>query len=698
MINPRSPKEVLTMDSENITPTNTLKDENSPYLLQHQFDPVDWMPWGEEAFQKAKEEKKMVFLSIGYSTCHWCHVMQHESFQDVEIAAKLNSHYVSIKVDREERPDLDVYYQRAAQLLGRGGGWPLSIFMTADREVVYAGTYFPPKPRYGVPDFTHVLLEVFKAVQDNADQISEGAQRLEKIIQGSFQTTEQIQDEFSRREIEEAAEMILMDGDMVNGGFGNQPKFPSSSVLSFLIRLYARTRRRAIGEFLDLTLQKMAHGGIYDQLGGGFHRYSVDRYWNVPHFEKMAYDNAQLAIVYLSMYQLTQNDLYRRIGREILEYMLQRLSGEDGVLYSAEDADSDGKEGKFYLWSGHSLKKALVTETERKFAETYFGIDTQISDNTLRVALPLSSVKKKLGLSNVDVETFFSGIRKKMLSYRDTQRTRPFRDEKTQVNIASLMISAFIYGYRVLGEERYLTAARKAHDFIIQNMWDEETRILLHSYVNGKTRSSGFLDDYAFLLQATIDLHNQEPLDRYYELIEQLVSSILKYFWNEELSTFIFVSKFEESPIENMIIDNDEPIPSGIAIAIKSLILASSLLGRHDELPQISEKVLQVHFDSAVQHPGFHGALLEAVDAFVHKPVEISFSEIETKELLAMKDYVKTSYIQPHVIIPILNQDLQEFGRAFALVCNNYICSKPLETLSEFQERMSQVLQGKILE
>ena len=448
--------------------TNRLIHETSPYLLQHSHNPVDWYSWGEEALSRAKKEDKPILLSIGYSSCHWCHVMEKESFENEAIASLMNERFINIKVDREERPDLDEVYMNAVQVMTGSGGWPMTVFLTPDLLPFHAGTYFPPEDRRGIPGFPKILVVVSDYYRTHRDEVEKMEIQIKKAL---HQVVEMIpsQETLSNKVLSKAFDALESQFDPIYGGFGNAPKFPSSMTLSFLLRHWKSTGSKKALEMVEKTLEKMAHGGIYDHLGGGFHRYSVDERWLIPHFEKMLYDNALLSRTYFEAYQATKKDPYLRVGEETLIYVLREMKRPEGGFYSTQDADSEGEEGKFYVWTRDQIKNALGKEIGTPFC-AYYGVATEGNfeggASVLNIASTLEKVSRLYGIPVPELEKVLEEGRRKLHAVRE-KRVRPGRDEKILTSWNGLMISSFVDGFKMTGNEQYLNGAREAAHFIL---------------------------------------------------------------------------------------------------------------------------------------------------------------------------------------------------------------------------------------
>ncbi|MCS6925486.1 MAG: thioredoxin domain-containing protein, partial [Candidatus Binatia bacterium] len=485
--------------------TNRLIHETSPYLLQHAHNPVDWYPWGEEAFAKAKAENKPILLSVGYSACHWCHVMEHESFENEEIATLMNELFVNVKVDREERPDVDEIYMNAVQMLTGRGGWPLTVFLTPEGKPFYGGTYFPPVDRHNIPGFARVLRAVAQAYAERPHEVERATAQivaqLEKLSHHQ-QTARPLHEDT----LAKAAASLAQYVDPVYGGLGGAPKFPNSSVFAFFLRQYHATGDTRYLEVTTHTLRKMAAGGVYDHLGGGFHRYSVDARWLVPHFEKMLYDNALLARLYLEAYRATTDPFFRHVAADILAYVEREMRDPQGGFYSTQDADSEGEEGKFFLWSREEVMRVLGDEVGEIFCR-YYDV-TEVGNfehrNILHPTLTLEQLAALFRRDREEVERLLAEARRMLFAVRET-RVKPLRDEKMLTSWNGLMISAFVDAYLTLGETRYVEIAQQAADFLLTHLYTDGR--LLHCFKDGQAKFNAYLDDYAFLAAALLDLY-----------------------------------------------------------------------------------------------------------------------------------------------------------------------------------------------
>lgn len=563
--------------------SNRLALETSPYLLQHKDNAVDWYPWGPEALARARAEQKPIFLSIGYSACHWCHVMEHESFENPEIGALLNARFVSIKVDREERPDLDQIYMTAVQIMTRHGGWPMSVFLTPDLQPFYGGTYWPPYPRLGMPGFLQVLQAVDELWRNRREDAVQQAEQLTQYLQqadvaetGPAAVDEQL--------LHAAVVRLQRDFDTVHGGFGFKPKFPHPMALQFLLRMWRRTGRDGLLQLVRLNLDKMARGGIYDHLGGGFARYSVDERWLVPHFEKMLYDNALLAGVYLDAYQATGDVSYERVVRETLDYVLHYLSDPAGGFHSTEDADSEGEEGKFYLWKPGEVRQVLGRERGERFCDVYDVTDAGNFEGHSILNLP-QTIEQRAELRGWPLDELQAELaesRRLLLAARD-QRVRPGKDDKVLLNWNALQIEPLARAAGMLGEPRYLQAAVRAADFILREMTRPDGR-LLHSWRRGQAKLDGYLDDYTFFIQALVTLYESQFDERWIDHAVRLADMTLAHFADPRAAGFFYTADDHERLIARNKDFLESSVPSGNALAATALLRLGTLCGRSDYL------------------------------------------------------------------------------------------------------------------
>lgn len=681
------------MNPTDVEYTNHLINETSPYLLQHAHNPVDWYPWGDEAFERARSEDKPIFLSIGYAACHWCHVMEEESFEDSTTAAILNENFISIKVDREERPDLDQIYMAATQALTGGGGWPMSVFLTPDLKPFYAGTYFPPDDMAGRPGFKTVLNEINRVYTNERGRVSEIAED----ITGRLNQYYGVKNEavpLTGNIVETAAKSLLSSFDRVHGGFGRSPKFPHAAEISFLFKFGVEKQDKEVMHAALFSLKQMARGGIYDQIGGGFHRYSVDERWLVPHFEKMLYDNALLAVVYAEAYQITREDKYREIVRGILDFVLREMTDNNGGFYSSLDADSEGEEGKFYVWEKDEIDRILGKDSEP--FNNYFNITAEGNfenrTNIPNITDRSDSYFEMNGLSEKEFSDKLNECREMLFRVR-AKRPRPFTDDKIMTSWNGLMISGFAYGYQVTGNRRYRDAAIAAADFIIAKLSDD--KILLHSYRDGKTTSGPFLEDYAYYIRGLIDLYEIEyDYDRI-KLAEKLSQSALDLFADSDGHYYLSPADNSEHYMRPKDI-SDGALPSPGSIQLNNLIRLSEIAGRKDFLKEAEKGLNAVSSNIA----GMPQALISAVAAYdnmISQKTELAVVGSEDRDAFVSKIYAK--YLPHRVIVvsddasedsPLL-KGRQSDGTTVAYVCRNFACNLPAGNLAELTRQLDEL-------
>ena len=546
--------------------TNRLIHATSPYLKQHAHNPVDWYPWGPEALERARREDKPIFLSIGYSTCHWCHVMAHESFENENIAALMNEHFINIKVDREERPDLDETYMTAVQLMTGRGGWPMSVFLSPDLKPFYAGTYFPPEDRSGMPGFPRLLQALSQAYQEKRDTVVKMGQEVESRLKMLAELPGTGQ-EFTDGELAQAAGRLKQDFDKVHGGFGGAPKFPRALELGFLLTQYRRAGDQEALDLVNLSLEKMARGGIYDQVGGGFHRYSVDGAWVVPHFEKMLYDNALLVPLYLAHFQITGSPLSRRIAQETLDFVLRELGAPQGGFYSAWDADSEGEEGKFYVWTMKEVEEIL--QSEASLAIAAFGVTPAGNfegKNIFTLPLTQEELASRFDLTPEEVDSSLQEIKDRLFQVRES-RIKPHRDEKIITAWNGLMLSALALGAQVLGDKTYHQAAAQAARFILKEM--RQNGQLMRIWSEGQASVPGFLDDYAGLANACLDLYETDFNPAWLEAAQLLAAKMNELFLDEADGTYFYVARDQEATLVRSKSVHDQSVPAGNSLAAR---------------------------------------------------------------------------------------------------------------------------------
>jgi uncharacterized protein YyaL (SSP411 family) len=599
--------------TEGQRPANRLAGETSPYLLQHAHNPVDWYPWGPEALKRARAEDRPIFLSVGYSACHWCHVMEHESFEDPEIAALMNELFVNIKVDREERPDLDQIYMAAVQAFNNGhGGWPMSVFLTPDLKPFYGGTYFPPRDARGMPGFPRVLRELEKAWRERREDVQRIAEGMTERLQASAQAIAP-EGALSVQLLDQAVRSLARAFDPRDGGFGSAPKFPHPMDLKLLLRQYARKRDEHALHMVRHTLDRMARGGIYDHLGGGFARYSTDARWLVPHFEKMLYDNALLADVYLEAYQASGDAGYARVARETLDYILRRMTSPEGGIYSTEDADSEGVEGKYYVWTVAELNEVLGADRAKTFAYVYDVTEAGNWEhkNILNLPKPIEQAAKLLGRDEAELRRELDEDRAKLLAVRD-RRVPPGKDTKVLTSWNGLMIGPLAEASRILGDDRYLEAARRAAGFLLDRMRTDDGR-LLHAYKDGQAKFNGYLDDYANLIDGLTRLFETSGDARWIGSALDLCRVMIAEFADAEGGGFFYTGESHEALVARQRDAFDNATPSGNAMAATALLRLAALTGR-DDLEAAGRRTLESVQYVMEQAPMAAGQSLIALD------------------------------------------------------------------------------------
>ncbi|HEV3137117.1 MAG TPA: thioredoxin domain-containing protein, partial [Pirellulales bacterium] len=596
--------------------------QSSPYLLQHAHNPVDWYPWGPEALERSKRENKPIFLSIGYSACHWCHVMEHESFEDAQIARFLNDHFVPIKVDREERPDLDQIYMNAVQLMTGRGGWPMSVFLTPDLKPFYGGTYWPPAARTGMPGFNQVLSAVAEAWEHRRDMAIEQADSLTEHLQ-ALAAPQLASSELSPALLETAAASLQRAFDPTYGGFGGAPKFPHPMDLRLLLRWWHRHRGEAHLSMVTATLDKMAAGGIYDQLGGGFHRYSVDERWLVPHFEKMLYDNALLVPCYVEAFLVTGNEDYARVARETCEYVLREMTDPDGGFYSTQDADSEGEEGKFFVWTPEMAAAVIGAEAAKAFDYVYDVTpegNFEHGRSILNRPKTLDQCARILGRDARELERELQVSRAQLLAARE-KRVHPGLDDKVLVSWNGMMIEALAVAAGALDEPRYLAAAERAADFILRSMRRPDGR-LLHSWRRGEAKLDAYLDDYSCLAGALVSLYEADFDERWIDEALGLSEALINQFADRQHGGFFFTAADHEALIARQKDLYDAAVPSGNSMAACALLRLAKLTGR-GELLSAAEDTLRFAAGLMHQSPGATGQMLLALDLYLGPTPEI---------------------------------------------------------------------------
>jgi uncharacterized protein YyaL (SSP411 family) len=694
---------------------NKLIHETSPYLLQHAHNPVDWFPWGEEALAKAKQENKPIFLSIGYAACHWCHVMETESFENEEIAKILNDHFVSIKVDREERPDLDDIYMTAVVAISGSGGWPMTVFLTPDLKPFYGGTYFPPEEKWGRVGFKNLILRLhdFWKNEQSRAKLYQDAETLSKVVEQRTSLSLPVDEDVKLGTdlIANAVRQLEVAFDDKWGGFSSAPKFPPSNAIMLLLRDYFHTGNKQSLEMATFTLDRMHSGGMYDHLTGGFHRYSVDREWLVPHFEKMLYDNAQLAVVYIEAFQATGKEKYARIAKEIFEYEKTYMTDDSGGIYSTEDADSQGKEGIFYLWEQDELDKILGSK-EAEIVSMYFNTkqtgnfssheDYHKGFNILHIRRDAATVASELGMTEEQWENTLAGLKKKLLDVRD-KRERPGLDDKIITSWNALMISAFARGYQVFGDKRYLDAAERAAAFVMEKMRSQDGK-LLRTHRAGESKFFGYLEDYAYTVRAFIDLYEAGFDIQWLLAAEKLTEEMIGQFWEEKSASLFNTGRHHKNLIVRAKSTNDSAIPSPVGVAVDSFLRLGRILDR-EEYFEKAQRLLRANHPYMEKAPQGYLTLLMNVHSLIHAPKEIAIvGRKDSEDTQKLLKAVHQRFI-PHRVIALLDPDSQDAaelarripllsgrepvdGKATAFVCENFACQLPVTSPEELIEQL----------
>ncbi len=685
---------------------NRLIHEKSPYLQQHAHNPVDWHPWGQEAFDKARAEDKPIFLSIGYSTCHWCHVMERESFENESIANLLNRDFVPIKVDREERPDIDRIYMAFVQASTGSGGWPMSVFLTPQLKPFFGGTYFPPDSRYGRPGFERILEYLAQAWRGDRAKIDQTSAEVIRQLQQQESTGDGARHSLDKGVLDSAFYYFRRTFDTTHGGFGEAPKFPRPAALNFLLRYYYTTRDQEALEMTLATLRAMASGGMYDQLGGGFHRYSVDAMWLVPHFEKMLYDQAQLATSYLEAYQITHDEFFATTARGIFEYVLRDMTHPDGGFFSAEDADSvidpaDPKvkgEGAFYVWSYDEIREVLGEPEADVFSQRYGVRKNGNVENDPHGEFPNKNILFRTRTREAP-DASLDLARQKLLAERN-KRPRPDRDEKILTSWNSLMISAFAKGAQALEEERYRSAAERAAAFIAKNMLGRPDHTLLRRYRDGEAAIPGFLDDYAFFAQSLLDLYETDFEPARIEMAIAVTSKMRELFEDPVRGGFFTTAEGDASLVLRMKDDYDGAEPSGNSIALMNLLRLAVLTGS-EEFRAAADRTLNALAPRIATQPIGVPQMLVALDYSLAAHKQVVLAGAPGSDLMSAFLRALRSRFQPRTVVAAVDDaaraQLERFipaiaemkeldGRPTAYVCENYACQLPTHDVEKFDE------------
>ena len=681
-----------------ITITNELSGEKSPYLLQHSKNPVNWFPWGPAAFERAVREDKPIFLSIGYSTCHWCHVMAHESFEDADVARMMNETFVSIKVDREERPDLDSLYMKVCQDMTGGGGWPLTVVMTPEGKPFFAGTYFPKESRHGMVGMVELLPRVGELWRNRREELERSAEEIAGALAEPVRSSGE--EELDEGDLDAAYKQLARAFDDKHGGFGSSPKFPAPHNLAFLLRYWKRRSDDRALEIVEKTLLSMRKGGIFDQVGYGFHRYSTDKNWLVPHFEKMLYDQALLVMVYLEAYQATGNLVFADTAREVLTYVLRDMRSTGGAFYSGEDADSEGEEGKFYVWTEGEIRSILGGDSVDILVR-HFGITRGGNfegSNIPFVGESLEDIADDLGMTRGDVSRLVEESRKRLLDVRN-RRVRPFKDDKVLTDWNGLMIAALARASQVLGSEKYARAARRAADFILSEMRGQDGE-LLHRYREGEAAIRGMVDDYAFLVTGLIELYEATFVPMYLGEALKINRELLEHFWDEESGGFYMTPDDGEELLVRQKEAYDGAIPSGNSVAMLNLLKLGRMTGEA-YLEERAQRLGSAFSNQVKSAPSGFTQMLAALDFALGPSFEIVFVGAPSdEEMHKMLRTLRGLFLPNRVVLLAPDGDrsseifeLVEYlgdyrstgGKATAYVCQNYVCTKPTDDVEELE-------------
>ena len=677
---------------------NRLIHEKSPYLLQHAYNPVDWYPWGEEAFEAAKAQDKPVFVSIGYSSCHWCHVMKKESFEDEEVAKLMNAAFVCIKVDREERPDLDSAYMAVCQAMGRSCGWPLNAIMTPDKKPFFAASYIPKDSRFGLAGMVDLIPQIEDIWKTRRSDLENLGEDITRRIETFEKRT--VGEDLGKDVLDDAYEKFVLSFDEENGGFGRAPKFPSPHNLIFLLRYWSRIKEKKALEMAEKTLRAMRVGGIFDQIGFGFHRYSTDAEWLVPHFEKMLYDQALLALAYTEAFQATGAGKFKVTAKESLAYVLRDLASPEGGFYAAEDADTEGEEGKFYLWTEEEIKKALPP-ADADLAVRLFGVKAggnyaeagrkRNGRNILHLAEPLDQVASESQLTVDELILRLGRIRNMLFKARE-KRVRPAKDDKILADWNGLMIAALAKASSVLGEPRYLQAAVKAAGFFLEKMRDKNGT-LYHRYAKGERAIEGFVDDYAFLVWGLMEIYESSFEEAYLEKAVELTNTMISRFWDSEDGGFYSTAKDADNAVPRRKEVYDGAVPSGNSVALLNL-LRLSLLGGDAKFKELASQVIRVFSEDVKRSPAAHTFMLVGVDFAVGPAYNVILvGDPQEDSMQRMLGALKTRYL-PNMVVSMrpagkagLGYEKIE-GKATAYVCRDQTCMPPTNE----PEKMLQLL------
>jgi len=674
---------------------NRLANETSPYLLQHAENPVDWYAWGPEALERAKREDKPILLSIGYAACHWCHVMAHESFEDEETARVMNDNFVNIKVDREERPDLDGIYMQAVQAMTGHGGWPMTMFLLPDGSPFYGGTYFPPDDKHGLPSFRRVLQTVVDAYMKKRDGVSQSAEQLKQIYQSNLaggRSTGRL----SPQMLEVAYRLLAQSYDAQNGGFGTAPKFPATMVLDFLLRYWKRTRNQPALEMVKTSFQKMARGGIYDQIGGGFARYAVDAAWLVPHFEKMLYDNALLVRLGAHLWQATKDDEVRRVTTETVEWVAREMTSPEGGFYSSLDADSEGHEGKFYVWSEDEIDSLLGADAGA--FKSYYGVTPGGNfegRNILFVAADRAAVASRSRVDEELLDAILSRARRILYESR-ARRVWPGRDEKILASWNGLMLRGVATAARVLARSDFRDLAIRNADFLSREM--VRNGRVMRSHKEGVTRISGFLEDHAAVALGFLAVYELTLDERWVDRAREIADSLIKWFWDEQVRSFFDTAADAEQLITRPRDVTDNATPSGTSLAVE-LLLHLSELQQDSDYRRRTVFTLETIADAISRYPSGFGHLLGCADLEINGAIEVALvGDVKSAAFKALERVVAERYVPSLVLaggkegkgsrIKLLEGRPLLEGKPTAYVCRSYSCDKPVTESDALSEQL----------
>jgi hypothetical protein len=683
---------------------NRLAQEKSPYLLQHKDNPVDWYPWGEEAFAAAEKQDKPIFLSIGYSTCHWCHVMERESFEDSTVAALMNENFINIKVDREERPDIDNIYMTVCQMMTGSGGWPLTILMTPDKQPFFAGTYFPKESRFQRMGMVDLIPRMGKMWHEERDKLLTTAEQMVQHLQNSFSPSGT--KDLSEETLKSAFAQFLQKFDDENGGFKGRMKFPTAHNLLFLLRYHKRTGDPTALMMVEKTLDAMRKGGIYDHVGFGFHRYATDREWLLPHFEKMLYDQAINAMAYLEAYQVTGKEKYAKTAREIFSYVLRDMTSSEGGFFSAEDADSEGEEGKYYVWTQNEVKSILSKNEGTLFGEVYnFSEEGNFHEETTghptgknipHLTNSITKVAQENNMATSELRAKLEKMRQKLFEIRD-KRVHPLKDDKILTDWNGLMIAAFAKGAQVLNDDTYAQAARNAANFVLENLNDNNGR-LLKRYRQGESSLPAHLEDYAFFSWGLLELYEATFDVKYLSESLRLTEIMTDLFWDESNGAFFFTADDGEEQIVRTKELYDGAIPSGNSVAALVLLRLGRITGK-SEYENMAATIGKVFSKNVEQSPTAYTQLLLAVDFGIGPSYEIVVvGDRHSEDTQMMLRRIQESFLPNKVVIlkpsdgqkrevvriaPFTETQVAINGKATAYVCQNYACEAPTTDITE---------------